>query len=220
MAAMCLKERVGGLQETDQAGPFLSSAYIPDDAWRRLTPGQRLLHTLWTEKFVPLFDDYRRVRPEALCREDRQMIRTVLAAISRQRVRFRRPFIYEPRPGIDVAFLQTRGTVRNQRITTNVLVVTTDESAQHSAQWITFEAYGNNTDVKVVLEWRSQDSPERGSVFLWPRAATSKHRFGIAAFNHKQFAAIGKAFVEYLVGGSATAVADAHGLRDGHPAAW
>ncbi len=175
--------------------PFLSYERVPDELWEALEPGQRALHLLWAKMFVPLYENEERIRPEDVGATDRRIIRAVLEAVAWRRLPFQRPVTYQSSEG-DVAFLHAQSNLLDER-TTFVLVVRTSSHRPDEGGRISLHAQSLTTDIEVILEWRPQDDPQRGSILLYPQAAKSRRRFAIAAFNRDQFAGICQAFVDY-----------------------
>jgi hypothetical protein len=178
--------------------PFLSYPHVSDDLWQELKPGQRDLHLLWTKKFVPLFDDADRVRDEDLAAGDRQRIKALLRRIASRRLAFHGPETFHTAAGA-AAFLHGHADLCEERLTLEVIALTSPQEAP-PAERISIHAHGARTEIDIVILWRPQDDPRRGSVLLYPQAAHSRRRFGIAAFNRAQFAALSAAFIEYCAG--------------------
>jgi len=175
--------------------PYLAFPRVDDAVWLKLQPGQRDLHLLWTKKLLPLYTDEERVRSEDLGPGDRESILQLLSAISARRLTLKGPESFRTASG-EGCFLHGRTDLRGEKATLEVIVLKPDDGSSE-ADRISIHAHAIDSEIDIVILWRAQEDPGRGSVLLYPQAAHSRRRFGIAAFNRPQFRAIADAFVEY-----------------------
>ena len=175
--------------------PYLAFPRIDDAVWSKLRPGQRDLHLLWTKKLLPLYADEERVRSEDLGPGDRESILQLLDAIAARRLTLKGPEEFRTSAG-EGAFLHGYTDLRGDRTTLEVIVLKPEDGSS-DADRISIHAHGIASEIDIVILWRAQEDPGRGSVLLYPQAAHSRRRFGIAAFNRAQFRAIADAFIDY-----------------------
>jgi hypothetical protein len=175
--------------------PFLAFTDVPDDLWQLLEPSQRELHALWTKKFAPLYESGERVQDQDLSPRDRQVIGAMLDAIAFRRLPFQRPVNYRTTGG-DVTFLHARGQVLGESMAFEIIAAPSALDSETPPR-ISLHAHGATTEIDIILEWRPQVDPQRGSILLYPQAAKSRRRFGIAAYNRLQFGGICRALIEY-----------------------
>jgi hypothetical protein len=192
-------------KEIERPLPFLSYPHVSDELWQQLKPGQRDLHLLWTKKLVPLYDDPERVRDEDLAAGDRQRIKVLLGSLASRQVALRGPETFNTPAGA-AAFLHGHADLCDEQLALEVIAYTSPEGVPPVGR-ISIHAHGVRTEIDIVILWRPQDDPRRGSVLLYPQAAHSRRRFGIAAFNRGQFAAISDALIEYCSGCGKTKLA-------------
>jgi hypothetical protein len=185
--------------EAENNQPFLDLEQVPDDLWQKLYPGQRALHTLWTRKFAPLYDDHERIPRTDVSDDDRALIQALLEALASRRLRFAQP-VESRGDAVAVLAFETEALILEKRTCCRLrLRIPADEGDTRGE--ISFSAEHEGGEVDVVLEWRPQADPERGTILLYPQAANRKHRFGVAAYNRRQFVNICKALVDYCAPG-------------------
>jgi hypothetical protein len=187
------------MHEAANGQHFLDFEQVPDDLWQKLYPGQRALHTLWTRKFVPLYDDPERIPRSDVGDEDRAFIQALLDAFASGDVTFVEPAQRRPE-GTTVLCFETQALILD-RVTSCRLRLRIPADECDTRGEISFSAENECGEVDVILEWRPQADPERGTILLYPQAANRKHRFGVAAYNRRQFVNMCKALVNYCAPG-------------------
>ena len=177
---------------------FLVHPDVPTAEWRQLTAGQRDLHTFWVKKFLPLFDDYERIRRADLPDDERHIVREMLDLLAWKRLSFSSHLTHQSTAGTTVDILRARTHINAARMTIRVTITRPAKGGSDPAPQISFRAQGSDSDIEALLQWRPQEDPRRGSVFLYPQAMTGSHHFPIAAFNAQQFDDMALALLAYL----------------------
>jgi hypothetical protein len=181
---------------------YLAYDRVPQPIWSGLSSGQQDLHLLWRKKLIPAFEDDSRVKPDVVSHTERQMIVAALQGVSDRNL----PFAYEGACTVGRRQLHfLHGTVAAQAVLPDLegdgqleirLTVVTADSCPEE-QRIAMGLRADSIELDVVIEWQPAHDPARGSVYLYPQAAGSGLRFGIAALNHEQFNSVCRAFIAY-----------------------
>ena len=187
------------LLESHRHGVYLDLAQIPAPDWARFFPGEKDLYTLWTRKLVPVFTDRTRISRADLPDTDRALALALLDSVASRSVTMARQETWGSGAPVPLHFSGEAALLGEAaRFDLSVRLPLYPEEARGE---ISLCAGSDIAAVALKLEWQPQANPGRGTILLYPRATKPQYRFGIAAYNRRQFVNICKALLDYCAPG-------------------